>query len=347
MERNKRNRILLVSVLTAAVLVGLYFRHQRLFPGTDDAYIEADIVGIVARVSGPIVNLPIVDNQLVEAGQLLFEVDPRPFRIAVDAARAKLDRTGQNVSASADGVSSAEAGLARAQAGLRLAEVQFKRIQPLAKVGALSFQDRDKAQANLDSAQAGVAAAKAELAEARSELGELGAKNADTRAALAELANAELQLEYTRAVAPVNGYVTNLGLSLGSYIGPGAPALSLVDTDSWHVLAYMKETDLRRIEIGHSAEVYLPAYPHLRFNGLVQGIGWGIDRQDGATGNEGLPSVSPTVDWVRMAQRFPVRITLVDPSPEHPLRRSMTATVRINANAERPRTGGETPAAAR
>jgi multidrug resistance efflux pump len=334
MEGNKRNGILLVSVAIAAVLAALYLRHQRLFPSTDDAYVEADIVGIVAQVSGPIVDLPVVDNQLVQAGQLLFEVDPRPFRIAVDSARAKLDKTGQNVSASADAVSSAEAGLAKAQAGLRLAEVQFKRIEPLSKVGAVSFQDRDKAQANLDGARAGLADAEAELAKARSELGALGADNADTRAALAELANAELQLDYTRVVAPVNGYVTNLNLSLGSYVSPGGAALSLVNTDSWHVLAYMKETDLRRIQIGRPAKVFLPAYPGLRFAGLVQGIGWGIDRQDGETGAKGLPNISPTVDWVRMAQRFPVRINLVAPDPTHPLRRSMTATVRIDATAQ-------------
>ena len=116
MTRSQRTGILVISVAVAALLLLLYLRHHRHYPTTDDAYVEADIVGIVAQVDGPIVNLPITDNQGVQAGDLLFEVDPRPFRIAVESARAKLDKTGQDVSGSADSVTSAQAGLARAQA---------------------------------------------------------------------------------------------------------------------------------------------------------------------------------------------------------------------------------------
>jgi multidrug resistance efflux pump len=112
--------------------------------------------------------------------------------------------------------------------------------------------------------------------------------------------------------------------------------LSLVNTDSWRVVAYMKETQLRDIWPGQPTRIFLPAYPGVRFDARVQGIGWGVEQQDseGELGPDGVPSVDPTVDWVRMAQRFPVRISLVDPDPKHPLRKGMRAAVRIDASAD-------------
>jgi multidrug resistance efflux pump len=298
--------------------------------------VDADVVAMVAQVAGPIVSLPIVDNQPVRAGELLFEIDPRPFQIAVLKAQAELDRTGQNVSGLADQVASANAQLQEAKANLRLAETQWRRIEPLAKTGAIPFQDRDKAQAGLDEARAGLADAQAQLTKAQHELGQSGEDNSEVRAALAQLEYAELQLSYTRVNAPVNGYVTDLSLSLGSYASVGSPMLSLINTDSWRVVAYMKETQLRHIRPQQRSRVYLPAYPELILEGRVQGIGWGVEQQggDGAMSSDGVPSVSPTVDWVRMAQRFPVRITLLNRDPAYPLRKGMRATVRIDAAAE-------------
>ena len=336
MNRAQRTGIIAVSIAVAAMLATLYYRHAERYPSTDDAYVDADVVGIVAQVAGPIVHLPIQDNQAIRTGDLLFEVDPRPFQIAVAGARAELDKTGQNVSALADQVASAEAQLREAGAKLRLAQTQWKRVEPLAKLGALPFQDRDKAQAQLDDARAELADAQAQLTKAQHQLGESGEDNADVRAALAQLESAELQLSYTRIVAPVNGYVTDLELSPGSYANVGSPMLSLVNTDSWHVVAYMKETQLRDIRPAQPTRIDLPAYSGIRFDGLVQGIGWGVEQQDseGELGPDGVPSVSPTVDWVRMAQRFPVRITLVDRDLAHPLRKGMRASVRIDATAD-------------
>ncbi|MGI9591425.1 MAG: HlyD family efflux transporter periplasmic adaptor subunit, partial [Myxococcota bacterium] len=332
MSRQRRIQIIAAVVVVAAILAALLLRHYDRYPTTDDAYVEADVVGIVAQVAGPIVDLPIVDNQPVPAGDLLFAIDPRPFQIAVDQARAELDRTGQDVTALADAVSSAEAGVRYSQAQLRLAETQWRRVEPLAKVGAVPFQDRDKAQANLDSARAGLENANAVLARSQAELGEADADNPDIRAAVAKLEQAELELSYATVLSPVNGFVTDLDLSPGSYASVGSPMLALVNTDSWRVEAYFKETQLEGVRPGQPAMVFLPAYPGVTFEGSVQGIGWGVEQQegDGARGPSGVPTVTPTVDWVRMAQRFPVRITLADTDPAHPLRKGMRATVRID-----------------
>jgi len=331
--RSVRLGIIALSIGVAAILGALLYRHTERYPTTDDAYVDADVVRMVAQVAGPVVNLPVVDNQAVRAGDLLFEIDPRPFAIAVEQSRAQLAETGDDVSALADAVTSAEAGVHYRQAQLRLAETQWKRVEPLAKIGALPFQDHDKAVAGLDETRAGVIDAKAKLAQALANLGAADENNPQIRAAVAQLEYAQLQLSYATVVAPVNGFVTDLTLSLGTYASVGSPMLSLVNTDSWRVVAYYKETQLENIRPGQPARVYLPAYPGVRFEGRVQGTGWGVEQQDsdGAMGADGVPSVSPTVDWVRMAQRFPVRITLVDADPAHPLRKGMRASVRIDA----------------
>jgi membrane fusion protein, multidrug efflux system len=336
MASRSQKAIVVATLLSAAIFGSVVIRDRIQHPSTDDAYVDADVIGIVAQVAGPVVNLPIVDNQEVSAGDLLFEIDPRPFQIAVDQARAALDRTGQNVTALADAVVNAEAGVRYAEAALRLAETQWGRVEPLSEIGAMPFQDRDRAMAALDGARAGLESAKAERSQAMANLGEADANNPDIRAAVAGLERAELDLAYATVAAPVNGYVTALDLSLGSYASVGSPMLSLINTDSWRIVAYFKETQLERVLPGQSVVIFLPAYPGLRFEGLVQGIGWGVEQQegDGARGPSGVPAVSPTVDWVRMAQRFPVRITLADRDTQHPLRKGMRATVRIDTEAQ-------------
>jgi len=336
MSRKARIGIIAGAVVLVAILTIPLLRHYEKYPTTDDGYVDADVVGIVAQAAGPIVDLPIVDNQAVGAGDLLFQIDPRPFQIRVDRVRAQLDQTGQDVTVLTDEVTSAEAGVRYAEAQLRLAKVQWQRVEPLSKIGALPFQDRDKAQAALDGAHAGLDNATALLAQARNNLGRADAGNPEIRAAVAQLESAELQLSYATVRSPVNGLVTDLTLSPGTYASVGSPLLSLVDTDSWRVVGYYKETQLARIRPGQPASIYLPAYPGVRFKGSVQGIGWGVEQQDGdgARGPDGVPSVTPTVDWVRMAQRFPVRITIADDDPEHPLRKGMRATIRIDTTAD-------------
>ena len=333
MSRSLRIAIIASSLVVAGVLVALSFAHARRYPSTDDAYVDADVVQVAPQVQGPLVNVAVVAHEAVAAGDLLFEIDPRPFRIAVAKARAEVDKTGQDVSALADAVVSAEAQLQEAKAQLRLARAQYDRIQPLVKVGAIPYQDQDKADAGLSQARSNVADWEARLAQALHNLGETGENNPELRSALAQLENAELQLSYARVDSPVNGLVTDPTAVLGSYASPGEPIVTLVNTDTWRVVAYFRETQLQDVRTGHPVRVQLPAYPGVRFDGIVQGISWGVEQQDGATGPDGLPSVDPTVDWVRMAQRFPVRITLLDRDPAHPLRKGMRATVRIDATA--------------
>ncbi len=335
MSRKLQLSIVAAAVVAAVALAVPVLRRSERYPTTSDAYVDANVVGIVPQVAGRIVELPIADNQPVSAGELLFQIDPRPFEIQVDQARAQLDRTGLDVTALTDQVASAEARVRYAEAALQLAEAQWARVEPLAKIGAVPYQDRDKALAALDGARAGLDSSQSQLAEARANLGDADANNPGIRAAVAQLGAAELELSYARVESPVNGLVTDLDVSAGSYASVGSPALTLIDTDSWRVVAYFKETQLERIRAGQAALVYLNAYPDMKVEGFVQGVGWAVEQQngDGAPGPSGVPTVDPTVAWVVMAQRFPVRITIPDADRDRPLRKGMRATVRIDTTS--------------
>jgi len=332
-SRSLRNLIISLSLIVAGALVLTYFRHAATYPSTDDAYVDADVVLVAPQVAGPIVDIPIDYDQTVSAGDLLFSIDARPFKIAVAKAHAQVELAGQDVSALADAVVSAEAQLEEAKAQLRLAIAQYDRVQPLVKIGAIPYQDKDKADAGLSRARSTVTDAEARLAQARHNLGASGEDNAELRSAVAQLEDAELKLSYATVESPVNGRVTDPTPVLGNYMSPGEPTVTLIDTDTWRVVAYFREDQLINIAVGDRADVELPAYPGVRFEGVVQGISWGVEQQDGdgSIGADGLPSVAPTVDWVRMAQRFPVRIALLDDDPGHPFRKGMRATVRIAA----------------
>jgi multidrug resistance efflux pump len=161
------------------------------------------------------------------------------------------------------------------------------------------------------------------------------AAQAQAVSAKANLELAQLNLSYTKVVAPVDGYVTNMNTSEGTYVTAGKQLLALVDTNSFWVAAYFKETQLPHIQVGQKAKIVIIGYENQPFQGLVRSIGWGIYVQDGsgsdATGL--LPSVSQTIDWVRLPQRFPVRLQVVE-QPPVPLRIGQTVSVAMLPGVE-------------
>jgi multidrug resistance efflux pump len=322
-----------VVVLVAAALAYIYWDYERHNPTTDDAYVQANIVGIAAQVSGPILHTQIVDNQSVKNGDLLFEIDPRPFALAVDEARARRDQTRQDIDAAQAAVRAAQAEVANRDALLLYARQYVERIRPLAGNNYLSKDRFEEAATQLRATEAQLSQAQHNLVVAERTLGDAGATNARLRSAEAALATAELNLGYTRVAAPRNGVITNLNLPVGTYVAAGQQLFAVIDTDSWWFSANYKETALARVRPGQRAEITLNAYPGHRFRGVVQGIGWGIHQSDGAT-QRLLPQVDPVVYWVRLAQRFPVRIDFVEPDPEHPLRVGASGSVTIHTDAD-------------
>ncbi len=346
-----------IVVLVAAGAIAFKYWDYITNPWTRDGQVRANVIQVTSRVSGPIVKLLIKDNQFVKAGDLLFEIDPRTYKASLDQASANLDETRDNLEDLAQQVKAAQAALdqsgsqiKQAQSAVKSAEAQeikaaadFKRATNLVAKGDVSKRTFDEAKASNDVAQADLAKAQsqliqaksaqlqaeAELARAKAELGAPGDENAQLRGAKAELETAQLNLEFTRVKASVDGYVTNLNLRLGSQAVANQPALALVDVNSYWVHGYFRETLVGGIKPGNRVVITLMSFPDKPLTGVVDSLGWGIAQDDGSTGQDLLPSISPTFEWIRLAQRVPVRVHLETVPEGVELRVGTTASVLV------------------
>ena len=344
-------------VLVAAGVVAIRYWDYFANPWTRDGQVRAQVIQITPRVSAPIVNLPIVDNQLVKTGDLLFEIDPRTFEATLEQAQAELDNTRDTIEALKNEVKAAEGAVAQYKslieqtkstieaytANLEDAKVTFERVRRLAEKGAASQQRADDTRANYQialaqlnrsqeqqiEAEAQFIQAEARLAKARAELGAPGEANAQLRAAKAAVRSAELDLEFTRVTAPVDGYVTNLDLRLGDQAVANQAALALVDINSFWVHGFFRETLIGGMQPGDKVVITLMTYPDQPLQGEVESLGWGISQQDGSTGYDLLPDISPTFEWIRLAQRVPVRVALTEVPEGVNLRVGTTASVLV------------------
>jgi len=321
----------ILIVLAAIVLSAYVARLYYVYPRTDDAYVRANIVGIAAHVSGPIVQMPIEDNQHVNQGQLLFVVDPRPYQSVKDKAEADLALTNLQIRALEDAIRAAKSRQAQLAAELAYDKQYLERIRPLLKRHFVTANDVFNARSRVEADEAAVASAQSEVSKAHNDLGQYGDINARRKAAEAALYDANLNVEYCYVRAPFDAYVTNLNITIGQYANEGREVLSLVDNRTWYVLANFRENFLSHIRPGMKAVVYLLSYPNRPFHGRVQGVGWALYQNNGAS-IEGLPQVEETLNWVRLSQRFPVRITLEDGDPRYPFRMGATAVVTIQGD---------------
>ena len=344
-------------VFIAAALMLYKYWDYAVNPWTRDGQVRAQVVQITPRVSAPIINLPIVDNQFVKAGDILFEIDPRTFEATREQKRAQLDSTRDEIealtrqveAAQAD-VDAATANIKRAEAAIRAytgrveqAEAEYRRQQVLDKERATSkkrveaargdyiavVNEKADAEAQLLQMQAQLSQAEANLAKARADLGAPGDQNAKLRQAKAEVREAELNLEFTQVRAPVDGYVTHLNLRLGSQVVANQPALALVDVNSFWIAGFFRENHIEDLRKGDRAIVTLMSYPDKPLEGHVDSLGWGIAQQDGSTGSDLLPNISPTFEWIRLAQRVSVRIHLDEVPEDVKLRVGTTASVLV------------------
>jgi len=270
---------IVVILLAAFAALGMYDRYTTK-PWTRDGQVRANIVGVASRVEGPIVHIPIRDNQEVKKGDLLFEIDPSTYEATVKNWEAKL---------------------LQAQAAQIQAQQELERQTKLYQSQVTDLRDLQNAQDSLAAAQANSAAAQAELDFAK------------------------LNLSYTKVFAPVDGYLTNMNTSPGTYVYAGQQILALVDASSFWVAAYFKETQLQHVNAGGSVRLTFIGRTQEPFEGLVESVAWGIYDPDGSTVDL-LPKVSQTVDWVRLPNRFPVRIKVTG-NPPIPLRIGQTVSI--------------------
>ena len=351
-----------LAIVIATVLVTIFavWTHDYR-PETDDATLRANFIGVAPQASGHIVELNVQDNQFVKEGDLLFVIDPRPYEDALASAKANLNLTRKQVASFTDAFKvadasiiraeaqrlAAEASVERAEAEFKDAEDHVKRLEPLlAKEFATADQleaartrqlvadtSVREAQRMLASAAAAVDEAKAQRTKAEDDIGQEGDVNARIAAAEAQLREAELNLGYCRVYAPFSGKVVNFNISIGEFARTGVDAFTLVDTRTWYVVANFRETQLKHIEEGSPAEIYLQYKGGKRFKGKVVGLAWAVVPEDGTSAG-GLPDVPRNLDWVRLAQRFPVRIQVEN--PDNSFRVGASAVVTITGPAPRP-----------
>jgi len=278
------SRMLLLGFI-AFVCVGslIWWVVSRYYVSTDNAYVNANVVQISARVTGSVTALPVRDNQQVKAGDLLFALDPAVFQANFSNAEAQVDR---------------------AKAELSIAGITAERTKALVQKHVASTQEGDIAQAKLKSAEANLA-----VAEAR-------------------MTSAHLQLQYTRIVAPVSGWISRLSLRIGDVVTATQPVFALVSNEGFWVDANFRETELAAILVGQTVTVHVDMYPGHAFRGEVESISSGT----GAVFSL-LPPENATGNWVKVTQRVPVKIRILDPDPEFPLRIGSSATVSISLHA--------------
>ena len=316
----------LVVLVIFILVFGWTLIADRLTPYTSDASVRAFVVRTVPEVSGKVAEVAVRDNQTVRAGDLLYRIDPTPFRIAVERAEARLAAAGQAVGASTSAVDAAQAQLVEDTARRTNVRDQAARVFELVRTGVYPRAKADQARAELDAAEAQVKQSEASLEQARQALGPKGADNPQIREALAALEQARLDLARTTLKAPGDGVVTNLQLNIGQFATAGQPALTFLDTRLVWLQAFLRENSLEYVGPGTRAEVVLDVLPGRVLPARVESIGWGIGEGD-VDPTTGLPKARQgSGGWLAPAQRFPVQLTFAD-GPPHGVRYNARASV--------------------
>ena len=368
-------------VLLATVGLIAVYSVATWHPQTDDAEIFANYIGIAPVVEGPILHLNAADNQRVKQGDLLFEIDDRPYKYALDravsdqaalegqivdeqrriraevhavaasgaatrSARANVDRAQASIREAEADVAHSEAALDRAKAEWAYAENNLHRVEPLLAKQFVTVDQVDQARTSDRASAQSVHEAESQLALNRAHFNSMLAALAQAKASAeqstaqlhqsqssvltldplvgqrpgraAAVASAQYNYNQCRVYAPFDARVTNLVIAEGAYAHIGQEIFTLIDTRVWWVLANFRETQLKHIQPGMTADVYVMSDPGLRFTGVVESIGYGVVPDPSVLGRitPGLPDVQRTLSWVHLASRYPVRIRIQSPPPD-------------------------------
>jgi multidrug efflux system membrane fusion protein len=323
-KTSKRKWPAIVLVVVTLLLLAYVIRLWDRTPRTDDAYVYADTIDVVPEVSGRIVELAVRDNQAVKQGDLLFRIDPRPYQDALARGRASLaalDRqielTQRSVNAQQYNAQSVRAAVERARAAAGQASDTLHRMEPLLSHGYVSAEDVDRARTAQRSTLAELSAAQLQAQQAAAAVSGVDALVAQRAVVMAEIATAELNLEYATVRAPFDGRIVSLKTSTGQFASALKPVFTLIDTRHWYVVANFRETELKGVRTGTPATVYLMSDTGQRFQGTVDSISYGVSSDEGGLALPGgLPRIQRTLNWVHVAQRFPVKIRVDHPNPE-------------------------------
>ncbi len=309
-EKSAIKKVTFIVLLVSLFFFIWYVLSDRHTPYTDQARIKGLITPVTARVSGNITKINIALHSHVKAGDILFELDKRPFEIAVSKAEADIDNTTQSVAASTASVKASAGKLGVAKAQLDRAERNWNRVQKVMREneGALSEADKDQSETAYFQAVEQVASAQASLERDQQRLGDSGPDNPKIRAAIQALAKAQLDLAFTTIVAPTDGVIESYDIDLGYYASPGQPLTTLISTTDVWIQANMKENNLSLMKIDDTVEFIFDIAPGKVFKGTIRSMGYGVATDQ--TNKGGLPEIKSKSGWLQDPQRFPVIISI-------------------------------------
>lgn len=332
---------LVVLLIALASLYSFHnFREQNLL--SEDAVIQAEVVHISPAIPGKLVELAVEEGSRVKQGDLLYRLDPEIYRWTLQQAEAELamataalNSKNRLIKAESANAQIANEQIRRAQTNLALATRTVNRLRPLVEEGYATQQELDVAVTAQRDAQVSLTQAGVQYQAAEHLIGEIDAALAAVQAAEASVAIAAKALADTEVRAPHDGLVVGLHVSTGERLAPGQSLFTLINTQHWYAQALYLETELTSIAIGDCVSVYALADPKREMQGRVINIGWGVNNEEVINLPRSLPYVQKSLNWVRVAQRFPVRILLQDPPAElMRMGASATATVRVGRSCQ-------------
>lgn len=315
-KRRRWGRLALMLALPVLLLAGAYVYWQGLQGKitTDNAYLQQDKVGVSAEIVGRIAAVSVKEGQVVNKGDLLFRIDPEPYRLQIAEANAAIAGAQANVTALSSAASLTGADIAAAREDIGFTQATLNRQQALWRRGFTTKADLEASQHAVAEARERLRSAEADQAEARARLAQGAAVpgvNPQVAAAEARKAEAELNLRRTEVRAPMSGRVAQADrLQVGQQAVTSLPMLTIVAERSSYVEANFKETDLDSMHVGQAAEIRFDAYDDVALKGHVASIGAGTGSEFSA-----IPAQNATGNWVKVTQRVPVRIAIDEKSP--------------------------------
>jgi multidrug efflux system membrane fusion protein len=349
-QRLLSRRLSIGFALAAVVLGAVALYRANHYPRTDDAAVFANFIGIAPQVDGPVIRLNVRDNQFVKKGEILYEVDERPYQYALETAisdqealegqivdeQRKIAALVSAVSVSHAKIHSAEADVANSEQGVNRVRAEWSyasnnlhRLQPLLTKQFVTVDQVDRAKTSEVAQAEALRQAESQLQLSRAELNSALAQHEQAQHAVttleplinqrgakaAAVKNARYNLDNCRVYSPFDARVTNLTISEGAYAHVGQQLFTLIDARTWWAIGNFRESQLKRITTGMHADVYVLSRPDLRFSGVVDSVSFGVTPDPDIVGTlrPGLPDVPRTLNWVHLASRYPVRVRVSNP----------------------------------
>ena len=331
----KSSRGMLLRVLVLIVLLGIigwalwYFLEGRWYEGTDDAYVNGNVVQITPQIAGTVVSIGADDGDRVHTGDVLVQFDPSDADVALAEAKANLANTVRKVRGLYSSVNGAQADVAARQTAVDKARADYNRRRDLAKSGAISAEELSHASDALNTAESGLITSQQQYQTSKVLVdATVVASHPDVRASAAKLRAAFLEDVRTTLVAPVDGYVAKRSVQVGQRVQPGAPLMAVVPLHGVWIDANFKETQLAKMRLGQPVEIDSDVYGgSVKYKGSVESLGVGTGSAFSL-----LPAQNATGNWIKIVQRIPVRVVFTDPREldQHPLRLGMSLKVDVN-----------------